>query len=179
MAKHRVVNSIARTKVITPTLRNKLVPLEYKRMLISNIVIPSASYGSEIFGMSEKRTIGIKKVVDIAISQILNSKNYSRIRAYKELDVKPIFTITAISRARAFAKWVHSTNIIGILIATSEDFKTSKYTWCKGSSIWLKKFKIDINNPKKNTKEDVLDNYMSRIVKRDKTLMAKLANDYT
>ena len=175
MSRYRVQKGIEKSKIVSLTLRNKLVPLEYKKMLVNNIIIPTVSYGTEIFGMSEKRTQGIKKVIDISLSHILNTKNFCRNRAYEEFDLKSIHMKAAINRTRAFRKWKESKNLISDLIRSSEIYKSRKSTWSKGTNLWLKRFKIDINNPLSNGKQEIMENYIPRIMKRDKTETSKLA----
>ena len=178
MADYRVQKGIIKSQALTPTLRNYLVPLEYKKMLINNIILPTVSYGTEIFGMSERRTQRIKRVVDISISQILKTKNYCRNRAYEEFDIKSAHVKAAISRTRAITKWKDSNFLIKYLIESSNEFKSRKSTWTKGTNLWLKRFKIDLNNPDRSSKQLVLENYSERIDKKDKTITTKLAKDY-
>ena len=108
MAKYRVQKGLERVAIVANTLRNKSVPLEYKKMLVNNIIVPTVAYGTEIFGMSEKRSQNLKKTIDISISHVLGSKNFCRNRAYEEFDMKPIQVKAAMSRARAYYKWKNS-----------------------------------------------------------------------
>lgn len=178
MANYRVQKGIIKSQALTPTLRNYLVPLEYKKMLVNNIIIPTVTYGTEIFGMSERRTQRIKRVVDLSLSQILKTKNFCRNRTYEEFDIKSVHVKAAISRTRAITKWKNSNFLIKYLIDSTNKYKSRNSTWTKGTNIWLKRFKIDLNNPNRSSKQLVLDNYSSRIEKRDKTLATKLAKDY-
>ena len=83
-------------------------------MLISNIVIPTVRYGSEVFGMSELRMQPLKKVLNISFNALLNSKKYSINRVYDELEVKDISMKRAISKTRAITKWRSSCKMIKI-----------------------------------------------------------------
>lgn len=176
ISKFRIEKGRDKLSTLTPTLRNNLIPLEYKKMLVNNIIIPGIIYGSEIFGMSEKRTSSLKKVVDQSIGQILNSKNYCRSRAYNELDLKHISIKAAMSRARGFNKWKQSKGLIKNLIMTSEAFKSKKYTWSKTIRTWLKRFKIEISENSFG-REEVQNNYISRVNLRDKSEISKLADN--
>ena len=178
MSQFRAQKGVERSRALTPTLRNYRVPLEYKRMLINSIIIPTLSYGTEIFGMSERRTQNLKRIVDINLSQILNTKNYCRNRAYEEFDLKSVHVRAAISRTRALCKWRDTGFLIKDLIESSSQFKSRKSTWTKGTSLWLKRFKIYINNPDIPGKQLVLDNYSLRIDKKDKTVATKLGKEY-
>lgn len=178
MPKFRQQKGIEKSKTLALTFRNYRISLEYKRMLIDSIIIPTLSYGTEILGMSERRTQIIKRVVDINLSQILNTKNYCRNRAYEEFDLKTVHIRAAISRTRAISKWRQSEFLIKDLIETSSNFKSRKHTWSKGTFFWLKRFKIDLNNPDKSGKQLVLENYSQRIEKRDKSIITQLNKEY-
>ena len=177
MAVSRVQKGFARVNEVADTLRNKSVPLEYKRMIIGNVLIPTVGYGSEIFGMSETRTRAIKRVLDYSLANVLGTKNYCRNRAYEEFNLTPVQVRAAMSRARGFYKWKDSRGLIRDLIETAQDFKCQKDTWCKGTRKWLKRFKIE---PESNSlgRKEVLANYVSRIEKRDKAIATKLAKEY-
>ena len=57
-------------------------------IFINNIITPTVRYGTEIFGMSEKRIQNIKRVIDTSLSVILNTKNFCRNKEYQEFDWK-------------------------------------------------------------------------------------------
>ena len=176
MAGLRQRKGIAMSNTLGPTLRNNKIPLEYKRMLISNILIPTLSYGTEVFGMSEKRSSQLKKTVDISIGLVLKNKMFCRNRAYEEFDLKPIQLRAALNRTRGYFKWKNSYNIIKSLIHTAEDFKARKRTWTTGTRTWLKKFKIDLNS--NSGQKEVLKDYQLRIEKREHSLISKNAKDW-
>ena len=83
MAKFRVNKSLSKVNSLNRTLSNISIPLEYKKMLISSIIIPSVCYESEIFGMSELRIQPLKKVINAIFNALLNSKKYCINRSIK------------------------------------------------------------------------------------------------
>jgi len=145
MSEFRVTKGVSKVMALSCTLRNNCVPLEYKKMLIGGIIAPTVLFGAEIFGMSERRCSSLRKVVDTGISMILKSRNYSRNRAYEELDLKPVQVKAAVSRARGYSKWSQSKGFIRDLINTSDQFKSRKHTWSKTTKTWLKRFRINMS----------------------------------
>jgi hypothetical protein len=169
MSGFRVNRGVNKVMTLSCTLRNKLVPLEYKKMLIGSIVAPTVLFGAELFGMSERRCSSLKKVVDTGISMILNCKNYSRNRAYEELDLKPVQVKAAVSRARGYSKWSQCNGLIKDLIDTSDQFKSRKHTWSKTTKMWLKRFRINLTESLSLGRMEVLNEYIPRVNRRDHT----------
>ena len=52
MAKFRTAKGKETLEILRKSLSNQKVPLEYRTMLIRNVIIPTLHYGAEIFGMS-------------------------------------------------------------------------------------------------------------------------------
>ena len=169
MSEYRVRKGVVKLMTLSKTLRNSYVPMEYKKMLIGSIIAPTVQYGTELFGMSEKRCSSLKKVVDNGISMILKSKNFSRNRAYEELDLKPVQVRAAVSRARGYSKWSQSKGFIRDLIESSDQFKSKKHTWSKTTRIWLKRFRIDLTESITSGRNEVLSEYLPRIKSKDGT----------
>ena len=176
MAKFRVNKGRDKISVLTPTLRNNLVPLEYKKMLVNSIITPSIIYGSEVFGMSEKRISSLRNLVNHSIGQILWSKNYCRNRVYEELDIRAVEIKAAMSRVRGYRKWSKSRGLIKELIGTSELFKSRKSTWSKTTRVWMKRFKINVPENESGKKE-VMKNYIERIQAKDKAVITAMAKE--
>ena len=85
LAKFRLTKGRSTVAQIKNTLANETVPLEYRRMLISNILVPRIMFGSEIFGMSEKRVHPLK-------------------RTYNECYIELPYITSAVSRVRGILK---------------------------------------------------------------------------
>ena len=60
-------------------------------MLINNLLIPKLCFGGEVLGMSEKRMVPLKRILDNAIKCIVKKPNFCRLRAYQELDIDNIY----------------------------------------------------------------------------------------
>jgi hypothetical protein len=104
MACSRIQKNVAKVVTLALTLRNNKVPLEYKKMFIGSIIIPTVSYSSEIFGMNERRYFPLKKIIDQSLGMVLNSRSFYRNRAYEEFDLMPIQVKAAIGQARSLHK---------------------------------------------------------------------------
>ena len=112
-------------------------------------------------------------MIDKSISQVLNSTNFQRNRAYQEFGLKTIQVKAAMSRSRAIEKWKQSYNLIKDLIGSSNEFKSKKDTWTKGTNKWLKRFKLE-SSQDIALKKKVLENYESRIFKKTNQILQKL-----
>ena len=176
MAKFRKQKGMEVVIGLSKTLRNQLVPLEYKRMLVNNVIIPTVLYGSEIFGMSETRISPLKQVSDKAIGLILNSKKFCRVRAYEEMDLKPIQIRAASSRARGLAKWKNGRGLISDLIGSVDEFKKRKRTWAKATNAWTKRFKI--RDEDMSIQTAISTEYICRIKRRDRSGISKQAETH-
>ncbi len=176
MSKFRVAKGVKAAAVIDKMMGNLLVPLEYKKMLLSGFLIPVLMYGSELFGMNESRLTLLKGVLDNSIKRITKKHSYCRVRAYEELDLKPLATMAAMSRARAIYKWRDSKGIISDLLASAQSFKNRKKTWACQTLIWLKRFKISLDMENlKELKKSVLNNCGERSRKRDKSKISSIS----
>ena len=73
-------------------------------MVLKNVIVPTVTYGGEIFGCNELRLKGLKQVADESINQVIIKNNLVHIRVYEELRIKIIGMFAAIDRARAINK---------------------------------------------------------------------------
>ena len=97
------------------TLANGKIGLKYKSMILKNILIPTITYGQEIYGCNENRVKKLKGIIDSALQMIIKKKNFSRYRAYEEFGIKSIGMMAATARARGVRKWIESSRVIGDL----------------------------------------------------------------
>ena len=139
-AQFRVAKGQAAVRTLHRALSNKRVSTTYKSLLIRNIVIPITLYGAEIFGMSQVRIKKVRQVVDSAIAIAVGTNNFSRARAYEELELKQPQVIAAGARARALQKWQTSASVMSTLIESDRSLKTKKATWTRTASKWLKAY---------------------------------------
>ena len=173
MAKFRKQKGLEVVIGLSKTLKNQLVPLEFKRMLVNNVVIPTVLYGSEIFGMSESRIRPLKQVSDMAVGLILNSKKFCRVRTYQEFDLKQTQVRAASARARGLEKWKNGRGLISDLIRSEGQFKNRKRTWVKATNAWTKRFKI--HDESMSIQTAITSSYISRIQRNDHSGISKQA----
>jgi hypothetical protein len=176
MSKYRIDKGKNTLRLLTPTLRNAKVPLEYRIMLIKSILIPTIHYGSEVFGMNEARVNSLKCILDNGLKCIVKRSNFCRVRAYQEFDIKPIYISAAESRARGLKKWTEANGLISDCIQSQEFFKSKLSTWIKESKRWLKLMKIDISLPSQELIEQVHANRTRRVLERDRSVIGQWAN---
>ena len=74
MAKFRVGNGMEKLKKCHHLLANNLIPIQFKKAIIRSIIVPSVSFGSEIYGMSEARSAWCKSVIDRSLGAIVKKK---------------------------------------------------------------------------------------------------------
>ena len=131
MPKFRIDKGKMVLAILVQTPRNNRIPLEYRTMLIKGILIPTLTYGCEIYGMSEKRTNPLKLILDNSLKVINRRSNFSRLRSYDEFDIKPLYVVTALARIRGLKKWANAKGIISEYIKSQTRFKSIKSTWIK------------------------------------------------
>jgi exonuclease III len=176
MALGRRNKGIKCLNALAPTLLNERVPLILKSMLIKSMLIPTLTYGSEIFGMNEIRLSPLKTVLDNGIKKVTRCGNFCRQRTYDEMGIKPLSLSAAVSRARGFHKWKDSQGLISDLIKSTAMNKSAKKPWSKVTAAWLKRYKIDLSSSKKEIIETILNKGFIRLRKRDKSKISKWAS---
>lgn len=139
-------------------LSTRAIPLDTRVMVYRSVVVASAAYGSELWGMNRHRSASGARLQNQAIRLMLGSKmnSYASVplaTAHKELGIPPFHAITAQRRARAFVKYHHvSTQISGFLSGKAvldEDGKEiwqvstvpagcRRKSWVRRSMLWLK-----------------------------------------
>ena len=175
---YRVSKGIKSLKCVENNLVNNSIPILIKKMIIQNYLIPVLTYGVEIFGMRESRLIKLKQVLDNSLKMILNKGNFCRLRAYEELDIKPLEMKAAIARTRGLIKWQNSSGYIKDIIESKDNIKFRTRTWSTLTKMWLKRYKIDLTKSVKEVKKEVKIKNEKRIYKRKKSESRKFAEKY-
>jgi exonuclease III len=177
MAKYRLGIGRSTLLQIKPTIGNNSVPMEYKRMLINNILIPRIMFGSEIYGMCEKRVYPLKRIIDNAFKCIVRKSNFCRIRTYEEFDIETPHVLSAANRARGLSKWKDSRGLLRELIAGYQSFKSRKRTWVKEAFRWLKAMNIDVTLPTKELVHATKNNRKNLMFRKDQSLIGQFARN--
>jgi len=118
-------------------LKNPHIPIPYKRMLFSAIVIGQVSYYAPLLGSNKDRTRSTQTLVNSGLYWIEGfSKGNSFTSLYcvsKELNVPPLSAKCAIAQVRCFKKWKNSKCIISDLLRDIS--RCRRHTWDKESKI--------------------------------------------
>ncbi|ELQ76088.1 RNA-directed DNA polymerase, Non LTR Retrotransposon, partial [Trachipleistophora hominis] len=124
--------------IIRPLISRIEIPLPIRVTLIKSVLIPTATFGSELYGMSSQRTAPIQRVIDKAVRCAMACPaNYCRLTAYEEIRIECIDIRAAKARTRAFIKWRNSRTTISKVMKT--DFKCPKTTWYTGTARWIRR----------------------------------------
>ncbi|PVU92304.1 hypothetical protein BB561_003913 [Smittium simulii] len=87
-------------------LSSRKVPLVLRAMLISLVLLPMATYGGELFGMSIAQSTKLQKIIDNACRTVMGcGSSIALSRLCEELKIATVNTRTAVARKRAYYKW--------------------------------------------------------------------------
>jgi hypothetical protein len=171
MARYRTTKGIKTAESIKGIIGNTKIPLASKQLILKCLLQPTLLYGSEVFGMNEKRLENLSRVMNNSMKTLVKKHNFCRKRLYDELDIKPLGLCAAVGRARCFSKMKDSKGVISELIHSSDSFKARKKTWCTNTKIWLTKNEIPCNLTQKETVLRTLAAASKRNQKRDKSII--------
>jgi len=114
-------------------LKNPHIPIPYKRMLFSAIVIGQVSYYAPLLGSNKDRTKSTQTLVNSGLCCIEGfSKGNSFTSLYcvsKKLNVPPLSAKCAIAQVRCFKKWKNSKCIISDLLRDTS--RCRRHAWDK------------------------------------------------
>ncbi|KAL6121634.1 hypothetical protein NUSPORA_01407 [Nucleospora cyclopteri] len=158
MAKGRIQKGYQTLAILTPSLKDKLIPLEYKRMLIANVLIPRITYGIALFAGKYPNVRPIKKIVNRAISLAKGKSNFSIARVYEDLGLPQIEPMSKYFTAKSFVNWKEADSIAWSLLSSENYFKkTRKKTWLIKTQTFIKRYVKDIDYmSKKNIKREII-----------------------
>ena len=116
-------------------LKNPLIPIPFKRSVLSAIVISRVSYYAPLLGSNKVRTKTVQSLVNKGLFWITGSSNRnSFISVYtltKELNIPPLSVKCALAQVRCFNKWKNSNCFISTLVNNIP--KHRRYFWSKES----------------------------------------------
>ena len=179
MAKHREANGNRIVGMCKHVLLNDKIALKYKSMIVKNIIVPTITYGGEIFGCNETRVKKLKAVLDSAVACIVKKSNFVRSRVHEEMRVKTIGMIMATARSRAINKWRESNKWIGDLIRNpiTKKVKGVPLTWLSAGLRWIARTKVKVDEDPREFREKITEYYYKRNKEKEKADICNLANE--
>ncbi|PVU94432.1 hypothetical protein BB561_002550 [Smittium simulii] len=108
-------------------------------MLIRSVLLPKATYGGELFGMSIARSTKLQSIIDNVCRAVMgcgSSTALSRLR--DKLKIATVNTKTAVARERAYYKWPTLNTWMPALMAAP--MKSRLSTWVSGTTKWVKRY---------------------------------------
>jgi len=139
-------------------LKNPHIPIPYKRMLFSAIVIGQVSYYPPLLGSNKDRTRSTQILVNLGLYWIEGFSKGNTFTSFycvsKELNVPPLSVKCAIAQVRCFKKWKNSKCIISDLLRNIS--RCRHHAWDKESKILADKLR------KFPSKKTILNFYWDR-----------------
>jgi exonuclease III len=140
MAKPRIEKGKKLINMVTPFLRNPVVPSAIKMQVIKGAVIPSMLYGAALFGMSVERMRAAQVALNKALRMAVGLKKttmVSNVALWGEAGVFPLYALAAAEAARAIMKASTLKTPVARLVRTSD--KGNGRTWVLQTKRWLRR----------------------------------------
>ena len=141
MVKHRLEKAENAYRSVFSYVRCPSIPLAARISVFKAIVITTALYGSEIWGMNKGMCNGIQVLINKALRIIIGScetdMSIPIAAVWRECRVPPIHAMASASRARAINKYLHLNTWISILC--KHPVSDTRSTWVSGSMMWMKR----------------------------------------
>ena len=116
-------------------LADSRIPRELRRQALVTYVLPHASYGGELLGMSVKRARGTERVLEDALRCVYSVPKTTSIAAlWAEAGLRPTHIRWSAARARAMTKWRWTSQTwIRDLLAN----RGPRGCWTEQGRVWL------------------------------------------
>ena len=160
MAKGRLEKAEKTYRTIYPYLRCASIPLAARVAVFKAVVVTTALYGSEVWGMNIARCSDIQMLLNKALRIMMgsseNDKTIPVAAMWRECNVPPVHATASANKARALMKYGHLKTWIGILCNSPAPRKGCKDpTWLEGAVSWMKKEKFEALLKDMGTEDDV------------------------
>ncbi|KAL6121642.1 hypothetical protein NUSPORA_01415 [Nucleospora cyclopteri] len=103
-----------------------MTPLEYKRLLISNVLILRITYVLALFGGHDSNVNSIKKVINRAISTAIEKVNFSIARIYEEFGLMQMEAMAKYFQAKSLLTWAKTLTPMTDLITSGRKCNLNK-----------------------------------------------------
>ena len=141
MAKFRLDIFRSRIHAARAFLRNQLIPILARSAVIRALILPSYTYGGELFGMSAQRVDAARRLLTLAMRWVVGlpsrSPIFDEVACMRELRLDSVHLTCSSLRARLFRK-VHTLRSWLSVLAQRPMTGVRLRTWCSQSLTWLK-----------------------------------------
>jgi len=142
MAKRRLGKAETAYRKIQPLLAAQHIPVGMRVTVFRAVVGATILYGSEIWGINQKRCDPAQALVDGAVRVMVQCKESDkgvRIAAmWRELNIPPVHAEASARRARALMKYPSLKTWIGVL--AMYPFTSRQSLWYDGGIKWMERF---------------------------------------
>ena len=142
MVNGRVEKAEKGLAIMRPFLGTQSIPIDTRINVLKAVVLASAVYGGEIWGMCQDRCNRTQTVVNKALRIVIGSRETDTSIAvaaiWRELGVAPVHVLASARRARAINKYPHLMTWIHVILEYS--LKTIRPAWAELSSRWMERY---------------------------------------
>ncbi len=146
VAKDRASKGSRALNAIRPVLTSSSIPSIIKTRLVNAVLVPTLSYGGEIWGMQQPRCRWGQAVLSQALRLMagigVKSSRTSSDTLSLEFDIHPLAVTTAAARTRALWKFPCLRTYIADLARAP--MVSRKRTWVSGTLSWLSRYYNDV-----------------------------------
>jgi hypothetical protein len=142
MVKGRIEKAEKGLAAMRPFLSTQTIPIDTRIQVLKAVVLASAAYGGEIWGMCQTRCNKAQTVVNKALRIVIGSRetdtSIAAAAMWRELDVAPVHVLVSARRARAINKYPHLATWIHTIL--EYPLKTIRPAWAEMSSRWMSRY---------------------------------------
>jgi hypothetical protein len=178
MVKDRVAKGVKALNAMRPVLACVNIPVDIRIRAIRAMLVPVLSYGGELWGMNEERSVAPQRILTEALKLVLRVSAKSTLTSPwtlgLEFNVAPIHCVVSAARARAFRKFGSLRTTVAKLLANLP--VASRKTWASGSILWLKRYCREAAHASASVAASLVrSSVLDRLIKSSKS---KTANHY-
>ena len=136
-AKTRAAKAQTKLNMLTRFLKNKAIPLGPKVDVLRTCMLPSLTYGGELFGMVKSVVAPLESVWGASVRMVMSGFSLSASRVlFAEFDLCSVYDVTCALRARAFVKFPNQ------LKTVMSDLCETQYSksWYGKTKTWIRRF---------------------------------------
>lgn len=117
---NRVEKGSKAVAALQPVLRTTSIPLNIRVRMVKAIVVPTLTYGAELWGFPQTAMKGPQRVLDSALRLVMGISKTSTLVSAKaiamELGIEPLSVTGIVSRVRAWTKYRDLRTVISQLV---------------------------------------------------------------